>query len=219
MARPRRRRSSNCDTRTEGSKRRRVRNSSGSTNADADDHQEPTSPSSIQSDCHSIETTATSSSTCSFSSEKEILNLQDPVNDNVNGREKEEEEKQQQTFPDFLLAGLQSDNTDLVIQAVHDIAVRVQQMEDTGLQETAKWVLETLYSNMDDDKALGLLKQEVLVVVAVALHSTHNNSSNDDDDDNNNNNNNNNKESTGMVVTESHESSTSVMVSTPVPLS
>lgn len=86
-------------------------------------------------------------------------------------KEEEEESDDDLTFPRFLLAGLQSDNDDLAIQAVHDIAVRVQQMEDPVLQENATWVLERLYSSMDDDKALELLKQEVhvLVIVAAAL--------------------------------------------------
>lgn len=130
--------------------------------------------------------------------------MQNPVNANDNGIGEDEDEGQ--TFPDFLLAGLQSDNTDLVIQAVHDIAVKVRQMDDIGLQETATWVLEALYSNMDDDRALGLLKQEVLVVVAVALHNTDHN--NDDDD---------NKESTNIAITESHENNAVAVVGTPIP--
>ena len=194
MARPRRRKLSSENREDEVKKRRIPCSCSESIPDNNDDPQVSAvvhvSPRSSQSEFGSLSTDAIgapySSTGCSPSSNCDVQH-QASVNGNSNCtpfaydeiviEDKEEEhESKVFTFPRFLLEGLESENSDLAIQAIHDIAVRVRQMDDLVLIENATRVLESLYANMDDDEALEILKQEVhvLVIIAAALHTYNN---------------------------------------------
>ena len=203
MARPRRRKSSSDNREDDiAIKRRRLSLCTGSFGALDNNTSEQVSSSIVVVSPHSsqggsVVTAVTESPSCSMRSDIHkggTQHLRDQIN--VNKKEnadddsiaKEEEEPEDDLiFPRFLLAGLQSDNADLAIQAVHDIAVRVQQMEDPVLQDNATWVLESLYSTMDDDNAFELLKQEVHVLVIVAAALSTYSSNNDEEKINNGN--------------------------------